>query len=101
MLAAVTFAGPPLGLFSMAFGVWLFASTVTVTLVAAVWLVAVAAERAGRQRSQLEGMLVARAETAPDAIVMVAKSASSAAAVVICSNPLHDLGQVAPGLARR
>jgi diguanylate cyclase (GGDEF)-like protein/PAS domain S-box-containing protein len=70
-LAALTLSGPRLHLFSERFGVWLFASAVTVALVAAVWLVAVASERAGHQRTQLEGMMLALAQTASDAIAVV------------------------------
>ena len=69
LLAAATIAGQRRGLFSTGFPVWLFASAMTVALVAVVWRVARAAERAGRQRHQLEGMMLALAETASDAIV--------------------------------
>ena len=71
LLAAVTLAGQRHGLFSAGFAVWLFASTMTVALVVVVWRVATAAERAGRQRHQLEGMMLALAETASDGIVTV------------------------------
>ena len=68
-LAALMLSGERLGLFSVEFGVWLFASAVTVALVAVMWVVAASSERAGRQRSQLEGMLLSVAQTASDAIV--------------------------------
>jgi diguanylate cyclase (GGDEF)-like protein/PAS domain S-box-containing protein len=71
VLAALTLAGQRLGLFSAAVGVWLFTSIVTFTLVAVAWLLATTSERAGQQRSQLEGMVLAVAETASDAIVTV------------------------------
>ncbi len=74
LLAAATLAGQRRGLFSSGFAVWLFASTTTVALVAVVWRVATDAERAGVQRVQLEGMMLALAETASDSIVTVDES---------------------------
>jgi len=70
-LAMLTLAGRRLGLFSTAVAGWLFASFVTFMFMAVAWLVAAASERSGRDRSQLEGTMLAVAETAADAIVTV------------------------------
>ncbi len=81
-LASLTVAGHQLGLFSKDVGELLFATALTATLPLLGWVIASAVNRADAQRSQVERMMRAIAETASDAIVSV-----DAAGLITYANP--------------
>jgi len=70
-LGMLTLVGRELGLFTAAVGEWLFASVVTIALAVLGWMIAGAVDCADAQRSRVEGVMRAVAETASDAIVTV------------------------------
>ncbi len=70
-LATVTVGGRRLGLFTAAASDWVLASAMMIAFVALGWVIAGAVDRADAQRSRVERMMRAIAETASDAIVTV------------------------------
>ena len=75
-LATVTVGGRRLGLFPAAVSDWVLASAMMIAFAALGWVIAAAVERADAQRSRVERMMRAIAETASDGIVTVSATGS-------------------------